>query len=141
MDINRIDGRVEDVDEALRQLRERLSPQGDIVSEAGRQRTIDVFGKPLSPQQVVNQICGDIRDRGMEALLEYSQKLDGASLTPETLHVPLEELSAAHGDADADFLATIRRIRDNIVEFQLDSYNTRRGGGYMSINTLTPALH
>lgn len=118
MDINRIDGRVEDVDEALRQLRERLSPQGDIVSEAGRQRTIDVFGKPLSPQQVVNQICGDIRDRGMEALLEYSQKLDGASLTPETLHVPLEELSAAHGDADADFLATIRRIRDNIVEFQ-----------------------
>ena len=56
MDINRIDGRVEDVDEALRQLRERLSPQGDIVSEAGRQRTIDVFGKPLSPQQVVNQM-------------------------------------------------------------------------------------
>ena len=54
-------------------LRERLSPRGDVVSEAGRRRTIEVFGEPLSPQQVVERICGDVRERGLAAVLDYSR--------------------------------------------------------------------
>ena len=38
--ITRIDTRDTEPAEALRALRERLSPQGDVVSEAGRQRTL-----------------------------------------------------------------------------------------------------
>ena len=45
LNIQRIDTRRDNVHEALALLREKLSPQGNIVSEAGRQRTIAVFGE------------------------------------------------------------------------------------------------
>src|ERR1700720_4702629 len=81
--IERIDTRQDDVRRALAGLRERLSPRGNIVSEAGRRRTIEVFGEPLSPQQVVERICGDVERRGLPAVLEYGHKLDGRDLTLE----------------------------------------------------------
>ncbi len=61
LNIRRIDSRREDIRAAMAQLRE-LSPQGNVVSEAGRQRTIEVFGGPLSPQQVVERICRDVQE-------------------------------------------------------------------------------
>ena len=61
----RIDTRQANVRQALADLRERLSPRGNIVSEAGRQRTIEVFGQPLSPQEVVERICDDVRTKGL----------------------------------------------------------------------------
>ena len=45
--------------------RAKLSPAGNVVSEAGRRRTMEVFGEPLSPQQVVERICGDVQQRGL----------------------------------------------------------------------------
>lgn len=102
----------------LAELRRQLSPSGDVVSEAGRERTIQLFGEPLSPQQVVEQICSDVRSTGLSALLEYTAKLDGKQLTAESLRVSPEEFAAAYAAADEDYLRTIQRIRDNIVEFQ-----------------------
>jgi len=99
-------------------LRTRLSPQGNIVSAAGRERTVALFGEPLTPQQVVEKICEDVRTQGRSALLEYTRKLDHKELSPETLRVGPEELEAAHAQADARFLAVIRQIRANILEFQ-----------------------
>jgi histidinol dehydrogenase len=116
--IPRIDTRTDDVSAALDALREKMSPRGDVVSEAGRRRTIEVFGEPLSPQQVVERICGEVRSRGLAALLEYTAKLDKAEITPQTLRVSPDELAAAHAAADPAFLATIRQIRANILEFQ-----------------------
>jgi histidinol dehydrogenase len=116
--IQRIDARQGDVRLALNALRRKLSPAGNVVSEAGRRRTIEVFGEPLSPQHVVERICGDVRARGLAAVLEYSQKLDKAELTPPTVRVSPAELAAAHTAADPAFLATIRRIRENILQFQ-----------------------
>jgi len=118
LSIPRIDTRRDDVQAALAALRHKLSPAGNVVSEAGRQRTIEVFGQPLSPQQVVERICGDVRERGLGALLDYSKQLDRAELTPATVRVAESELAAAHRSADPELLATIRRIRDNIREFQ-----------------------
>jgi histidinol dehydrogenase len=51
-------------------------------------------------------------------VLDYSKKLDGKELTAQTLRVSTEEFEAAHQAADPEYLATIRRIRDNITEFQ-----------------------
>ncbi len=133
LDIQRIDTRRDDVRSALGALREKLSPRGDIVSEAGRQRTIAVFGEPLSPQQVVEKITREVRNEGLAALLRYTEKLDGASLTADTIRVSPEEIAKAHAAAAPEFLATIRRIRDNIIEFQSailhkDVEVTRLGG-------------
>ena len=116
--ITRIDTRRDNVREALEELRNRLSPRGNLVSEEGARKTIEVFGEPLGPQQVVERICGEIRDQGLPALLKYCEKLDRATLTRESLRVSPAELEQAHAQADPAFLATVRRIRDNILEFQ-----------------------
>jgi histidinol dehydrogenase len=116
--IQRIDARTNNVEAALAGLRVKLSPAGNVVSEAGRRRTLEVFGEPLSPQQVVERICTDVKGRGLAAVLEYSRKLDKAELTAESVRVGEAELAAAHAAADPAFLATVRRIRENILEFQ-----------------------
>ena len=48
LSIQTIDCRQNDASEVLDELRSKLSPRGNIVSEAGRQRTIELFGEPLS---------------------------------------------------------------------------------------------
>ncbi|VAX38578.1 Histidinol dehydrogenase [hydrothermal vent metagenome] len=102
----------------LQSLRDKLSPQGDVVSTAGKQQTIDLFGEPLSPQQVVKRICEDVRSGGLTAVLDYTAKLDKKTLTRQTIQVTEEEFNAAHQAASPEFLETIRRIRENITEFQ-----------------------
>ncbi len=118
IEIQRIDSRSRDAREALLALREALSPRGNIVSEAGRRRTIDVFGEELTPQQVVERICRDVRQQGVTAVLDYSARIDKAELTTDTLRVTPAELERAHRQAAPELLATIRRIRQRILEFQ-----------------------
>jgi histidinol dehydrogenase len=133
--IRRIDSRREDIRQAMADLRRKLSPQGNLVSEAGRRRTIEVFGQPLTPQQVVQRICDDVAGRGLAAVLEYSARIDKAPLTAETLRVPKSELAEAHARADGEFLAAVRRIAANIREFQQailhHDVRLERPGGYL----------
>lgn len=118
LQIARIDSRRDGLDDALDELRERLSPQGNVVSDAGRRRTIEVFGEPLSPVQVVAKICHEVRTRGLASVIEYTAKLDGVTLTPDTLRVSEADLSDAHARAEPSFLETVRRIRANVTAFQ-----------------------
>lgn len=118
LNILRIDTRHDDYRTALAELRRRLSPQGDVVTEEGRRRTVEVFGQPLSPAEVVERICRDVESQGMEAVLAYSARIDGAELSADSLRVPPGELAEAHAQADPEFLAAVRRIRQNIGEFQ-----------------------
>jgi histidinol dehydrogenase len=107
----------------MAELRERLSPRGDIVSETGRQRTVELFGEPLAPQQVVERICNDVERDGLKAVLDYTARLDGKKLTAETLTVSASELAAAHAQAQPAYLAALRRIVANITEFQSSLLN------------------
>lgn len=113
-----IDCRADDATSLLAALRQKLSPRGNVVSAAGRQRTIELFGEPLSPQEVVERICDDVAGDGLSALLDYTRKLDGKDLTAETIRVTAEELAEAHEAADPELLETVRRVRDNILSFQ-----------------------
>jgi histidinol dehydrogenase len=118
LNIQRIDARRGDAQAAIAELRAKLAPSGNIVSEAGRRKTVEVFGEPLSPAEVVERICSEVRTQGLAAVLRYTAKLDSAELTAETLRVPAEDLAAAHKQASPEFLDTIRRIRENILRFQ-----------------------
>ena len=135
MNITRIDTRRDDIRAAMAELRRKLSPRGDVVSQAGRQRTIEIFGEPLSPIEVVERICRDVDENGLSAVLDYSARIDKADITPRTIRVGPDELSAAHDRAAPEFLATIRRIRDNITEFQTailhQDVRVERPGGYL----------
>ncbi|MFM8803883.1 MAG: histidinol dehydrogenase, partial [Planctomycetia bacterium] len=113
IDLNSAEGRTQ-----LDALRAKLASQGELVSPAGRQRTIDVFGEPLTPRQVVERICGDVKARGLPALLDYTRRIDGANVTKESLFVDSAALAAAHAAAEPGFLAAVRRIRANVERFQ-----------------------
>jgi histidinol dehydrogenase len=133
--IRRIDSHREDIRAAMQELRDKLSPRGNIVSEAGKRKTVEVFGEPLSPQQVVERICQDVAAKGMAAVLDYSARIDGAKLTPETIRVPAEELKKAHAEADPKLLEAVRHVAKNIRDFQQailhHDVRQERPGGYL----------
>jgi histidinol dehydrogenase len=100
-------------------LRQQLASQADVVSARGRQLTEKVFGEALTPAQVVDRICRDVRCRGLEAVLDFTEKLDGVRLTPTSLAVSGAELAEAHAAADPAFLDAVRRVRQSVLSFQL----------------------
>ena len=113
-----IDTRTDDWRVALNALRDELGVDGDVVSEAGRAKTIELFGEALSPSQVVDRICEDVRRDGLDAALDYTRRLDGKDLTAQTVRVSEEEFAEAEAAADPAFLAAIRRAAENVREFQ-----------------------
>lgn len=116
--IARLDASSPDFETQLGRLRRSLSPAGNVVSKRGRELTLRVFGEELSPEHVVDRICRDVRDRGTPALLHYCEQLDGSRFTAEQLRVSKETIDEAHRKASPEFLAVVRRIRDNIHGFQ-----------------------
>ena len=95
----------------LAHLRSHLSTDGEVVSPRHKKLTLSVFGEALSPSQAVERICNDVRDRGLPAVLHYTEQFDKVKLKPQTMRVTAAELEAAHAAADPDFLDTIRRVR------------------------------
>lgn len=116
--IERLDASLDSFAVDISTLRKKLSPDGSVVSERGRQLTLSVFGEPLSPQSVVERICNDVKKQGTEAVLFYARALDNPETTSETLRVPAEMLSRSHASASPGFLKAVRRIRANITGFQ-----------------------
>jgi histidinol dehydrogenase len=84
----------------------------------------------------VQRICGDVRQRGLDAVLEYTKKLDGKEIGAAQLRVSAEELKAAHAAAEPAFLEAVRRIRERILKFQQailhkDVWLETEHGGYL----------
>lgn len=113
IDLATVDGRAQ-----LNALRSLLVSQSSIISPESQRRTIELFGKPLSPKEVVATICRDIHDHGLSALLDYTQRIDRVTVTPQTLFVSAEALASAQKSVSSDFLDAVRRIRDNVERFQ-----------------------
>jgi histidinol dehydrogenase len=116
--IRRIDCASDDAERAIAELRAELGPRGNVVSPEGRARTIAAFGEPLEPRQVVERICDDVAARGLDSVLDYSRRLDGAELEPGRLRVSAAEMEEAHHRADPAYLETIDRVRTNILAYQ-----------------------
>ncbi|MHC4717679.1 MAG: histidinol dehydrogenase [Planctomycetota bacterium] len=95
-------------DPAVIGLRDRLRA-GALVAAEDEQ--VDVAA-------AVGEIIADVADRGDQAVIEWTAKLDKAELTPETLWVPPEQIRAAQAQADAEFLALIRRAAENVRRYQ-----------------------
>jgi histidinol dehydrogenase len=95
-----------------------LSSQGDVVSPSAAKRTIEIFGEPLTPKQVVARICQDVQAKGREAVLEYSRRIDRAEVGVESLFVTAEAFEQAHASVAPAFLETVRRVRARVERFQ-----------------------
>jgi histidinol dehydrogenase len=90
----------------------------EVVSAAARKKTLAVFGAALTPTQVVERICTDVRDKGLPAVLQYTEQLDGVKLKPEQIRVKPNELAEAHAAVGGEFLEVIRQVRYNVLQFQ-----------------------
>jgi histidinol dehydrogenase len=117
--IRRIQLGSDDAADRLARLRAQLSAQGNVVSARGRELTEKVFGEALPPARVVERICEDVRRRGRDAVFHYTEQFDRVRLDADTLRVNRSEMAAAHAAAEPAFLETVRRVRQNILSFQL----------------------
>lgn len=113
-----IDAREPGYAAALNRLREKLSPSGNVVSQRGQELTLQVFGQPLAPQQVVERICQDVQRSGRAAVAHYAQALDNTPLDSGALALPESRLRDAHQNASPALLASVRAIAENIRSFQ-----------------------
>jgi histidinol dehydrogenase len=124
LNIRRIRHDAPDAAEQLVALRQQLSLQADVVSPRGRKLTEKVFGEALAPGQVVERVCADVRTQGLKAVLHYTEQFDQVRLKSDQVRVSDQELVAAHKAADPAFLTTLRRVRQNILSFQLGLVHT-----------------
>lgn len=117
--LRRIDCSTSAAAKELARLRRSLSLDGEVVSDRGRALTLAAFGNPLTPRQAVERICRDVAADGLAAVKHYSRVLDQFELSPENLRVGAEELATAHATARPGLLALVRRVRQQLLAFQL----------------------
>lgn len=66
----------------------------------------------------VKSIVKNVRERGDNALLEYTEKFDGVKFAdPKDMLVTRAEIDAAYASADPDWLEDMRRAKENIIAF------------------------
>ncbi len=68
-------------------------------------------------ESTVNDILADIRERGDQALFEYTLKFDRFALNEDNIRVTRAEIEEAYGLLDDGLLDIIRRSVDNIRAF------------------------
>jgi histidinol dehydrogenase len=119
LNIRRIRCGESDARQQLADLRSQLNAQGNVVSQRGRLLTEKVFGEALPPTRVVERVCSEVRSRGLPAVLHFTEQFDGVRLTSSSIRVSARELAEAHLAAQPSLLEAVRRIRQNILSFQL----------------------
>lgn len=77
-------------------------------------RTTDFEPDLLASAQ---EIVSAVRERGDDAVLEYTRKLDGVDLTADGMRVPEPDIRAAYREADPGLIRTIRAAAENIRRF------------------------
>ncbi|MGM0399771.1 MAG: histidinol dehydrogenase [Chloroflexota bacterium] len=106
---------VHGVSEARRILLRRKTLDTYEVSEGLAASIEELFGEPLTPEQVVARILDRVRAEGDRALEYYTERLDGAK--PATLRVPAERIEAAWERTDADLREALRLCAARIEAF------------------------
>ncbi len=89
----------------------RETPPEEIVTQLRRR------GGFLSEKvrDAARQIVADVRERGDEALLEYTERFDG--VRPEPIRVPVEEIAEARASLDEEVEESFRVAIENVRFF------------------------
>ncbi len=71
----------------------------------------------LRLEKKVRSILKDVRNRGDEALIHYTQAFDGLSIPIHQLRVKRSEVREAYGKVPRDFLGTLKKATQRIRKF------------------------
>ena len=103
------------VDEARQGILHR-PPVGDVTVTPTLAKSIErVFGATLTPEEAVQRILIDIRAQGDEALINWTEKIDGVRLTE--FAVPQAELEAAYLTIEPELRDALHLAADRIRQF------------------------
>lgn len=95
----------------------RLNAQTEMeLQDTLRKRSTNSFSEQ---QAKVDRIVADIRERGDEALFEYTERFDGVKLTEDTVTVTEEEIKEAYEKIDPELLKVIRDAIVNIRDYHM----------------------
>lgn len=106
-------------------LRRRNMMNLDEVPESVLAGIQHVFGQELTPEQAVNRILADVRQRGDEAILDWTARIDSLTLDElcdklETgFEVPTEEWKDAYNALSPDLVAALNLSSERIRAFHL----------------------
>ena len=93
-------------------------------------------------EKSVKEILENVRQRGDEALFEYTQKFDGVAVTAETIRVTDAEMAEAYRQVDPSLIEVIRRSLVNIRTYhekqKQNSWFTSTENGTMLGQKVTP---
>lgn len=108
--------RIFDAGEAgARELLRRV-PLDEMEVDAGvADRTAEVFGERLSPEQFVERVRTDVRARGDAALRDLSMRLEGTA--PETFETSADEVRAAYSLVSDQLVRDLRFAAERIAAF------------------------
>ena len=107
--------RYDDVDDARRELLARRSLGDAPLPAAVVQKIREVFGRDLTPAEVVAQIIADVRADGDTAIRRYTEAIDGRRI--ESLIVSPVELDAAVAKVDPEVIAGLQVAAEQIRKF------------------------
>ncbi len=68
-------------------------------------------------EETVKQIVEEVRERGDEALLEFTERFDGIRLSPETLEIPYEEIESAYEEVEEEVKEALEIAEERIRVF------------------------
>ena len=101
-----------------------------------------MFGAPLTAAQVVEKIVAEVRTGGDEKLLYYTNLIDKAGLTKESLKVTKDEFLEAKNIVKPEVMEAIGRAIANVKRFHEEqmpkSWLTNRAYGAMLGQKVTP---
>ncbi|MCS7022514.1 MAG: histidinol dehydrogenase [Gemmataceae bacterium] len=116
--LRRVDLNVSSAMQQLQKLRQQLRWDAEVVTPTGRKLTQAVFGEALTPAQAVERICQAVREKGLSAVLQFTEQLDKIKLKPDQIRVSEQELAAAHAQVENEFLEVVRQVQYNVMQFQ-----------------------
>ena len=68
-------------------------------------------------EQTVNEIIGQVREKGDEALFSYTLEFDKCKITADTIKVTKAEIQEAYEKVDPAFVEVMKKSAANIVKF------------------------
>ena len=102
----------------------------------------EMFGAHLTAAQVVDRIVTDVRAKGDEALLYYTNLIDKAGLTTENILVSQAEFDEARTLVDPKVVDAIGRAIANVMRFHAEqkpkTWLTERAHGSLLGQKVTP---
>ena len=125
---------IRDVDHARATILRRVPFDEFQISDQVAERIQGIFGKPLTPAAVVQQILKDVREFGDKALRGYTRQLDGVSVAQA--RVSEDEVEQGWQDASVTLRESLQLAADRIRDFhflqreqQVKSWFDQQNGG------------